>query len=102
MAAVCEMCGQVWQGVTLGKMFHCRPRKALKRKEKKRDAVKQINKGERRCECGQLATVYDAWSTPICVGCEEKEKINQRNFSNSSGCNSATYSVRMPKWGKES
>ena len=100
MAAVCEMCGQVWQGVTLGKMFHCRPRKALKRKEKKLDAV-QINKGERRCECGQLATVYDAWSTPICVGCEEKEKINQRNFSKGSACNSVAYAVRMPRWGKE-
>jgi hypothetical protein len=99
MAAVCEMCGKIWAGVTLGKMFHCTPRKALKRKEKKRDAV-QIDKGERRCECGQLATVYDAWSTPICVGCEEKEKINQRNFSKGSGCNSGTYEVRMPRWGK--
>ena len=101
MSAICEMCGQVWSGGNLGKLWHCRSVKAVKPKVKKRDSV-QVDKGERRCECGQLATVYDAWSTPICVGCEEKEKINQRNFSNSSGCNSATYAVRMPKWGKES
>jgi hypothetical protein len=101
MGAVCDMCGKIWQGMTLGKMFHCTPRKALKIKEKKLDTV-QVNKGGKKCECGQLATVYGAWSTPICVGCKEKEKINQRNFSNSSACNSATYEVRMPRWGKES
>ena len=100
MSAICEICGGVWQGANLGKMFHCRSTKE-KIKVKKRDLV-QVNKGERRCECGQLATVYDAWQTPICVGCEEKEKINQRNFSNSSRCNSGTYAVRMPRWGKES
>jgi len=96
MAAVCEMCGKIWQGVTLGKMFHCRPRKALKRKKKHVE--------EKRCECGEIATTFSAVTShlaKVCQRCHDCEKKNQRNFSNGSDCNSATYAVRMPRWGKE-
>lgn len=97
---MCEMCGQVWAGVTLGRMFHCRPRKALKRKEKKREDAKQIDKGEKRCECGQPATTFSAvtsHSDKVCQRCHDCEKINQRNFSKGSDSIGATYKVRMPR-----
>ena len=94
------MCGGVWHGATLGKMFHCRSRKSLKIKEKKRDAVKQIDKGERRCECGELATTTSAVTSrkdPVCQRCYDCEKINQRNFGKGSDSIGATYNVRMPR-----
>ena len=94
------MCGGVWAGASLGRMFHCRPRKALKRKEKKRDGVQQIDKGEKRCECGELATTTSAVTSrkdPVCQRCYDCEKINQRNFAKGSDSIGATYKVRMPK-----
>ena len=94
------MCGSVWAGASLGRMFHCRPRKALKIKEKKRDAVKQIDKGERRCECGQIATTTSAvtsHSDPVCQRCHDCEKINQRNFGKGSDSIATIYKVRMPR-----
>lgn len=100
MTANCEMCGQVWAGASLGKMFHCRPRKALATKEKKRDAVQQIDKGERWCECGELATTFSAVTShndKVCQRCHDCEKINQRNFGKGSGCNPTTYKVRIPR-----
>ena len=100
MSEICEMCGGVWAGASLGRMFHCRPRKALKIKEKKRDAVKQIDKGGRRCECGQPATTFSAVTSrtdPVCQRCHDCEKKNQRNFGKGSDSIGVIYKVLMPK-----
>ena len=98
--ATCEMCGKVWGGATLGKMFHCRPLKPVVRVVKKRDIVQEKN--EQRCECGNLATTFSAGnaSVRICQRCRDCESQGHRGGTDSPSIGN-TYNVRLPRWGKE-
>ena len=97
--ATCEMCGQVWGGATLGKMFHCRPLKPAIRAERKRGIVREKN--EHRCECGNLATTFSAGnaSVKICQRCRDCESQGHRGTTSTLSVGE-TYNVRLPKWGK--
>lgn len=100
MSAICAMCGQVWGGATLGKLWHCRSVKAVKPKARKREIVQVKEKQKSMCECGQIATTTSAvtsHSDKVCQRCHDCEKINQRNFGKGSDSIGATYKVRMPK-----
>ena len=80
MSAICAMCGQVWGGATLGKLWHCRSVKAVKPKVKKREIVQVKVEQKSMCECGQIATTTSA--------------VTSHSGSDSIG---ATYKVRMPR-----
>jgi hypothetical protein len=98
--ATCEMCGQVWGGATLGKMFHCRALKPVVPAKRKRDIVREKN--ERRCECGNLATTFSAGNAfvKICQRCRDCESQGHRGGTNSPSIGDI-YNVRLPSWGKE-
>ena len=98
MSAVCTVCGKVWGGPTLGKMFHCKPLKPVRIKQKKSDLPAVIN-DQKMCECGSVATTTSAVSSrpdPVCQRCHDCE-LGGYTINHPKPTTDHTYAVRLPR-----
>lgn len=95
MSEICEMCGSIWGGATIGKLWHCRSVKPVKPKAKKREIVQVKN--ERMCECGSVAMIDSPLepSSKICQRCRDCESAGY-SLTHRDGLYGKSYSVNLP------
>ena len=90
MKHICEVCGKVWGGPTLGRLYHCDSATIAKidqTKEQPHKVEKIAGKvlGRIVCECGQPAVRASS--------CDTGAKVCQRCYD----CEFGGYSIRPPK-----
>ena len=90
MKHICEVCGKVWGGPTLGRLYHCDSATIAKidqTKEQPHKVEKIAGKvlGRIVCECGQ--------PTVRASSCDTGAKVCQRCYD----CEFGGYSIRPPK-----
>ena len=90
MKHICEVCGKVWGGPTLGRLYHCDSATIAKidqTKEQPHKVEKIAGKvlGRIVCECGQ--------PTVRASSCDTGAKVCQRCYD----CEIGGYSIRPPK-----
>ena len=90
MSAACDVCGKVWGGPTLGRLYHCDSATIAKidqTKEQPHKVEKIAGKvlGRIVCECGQ--------PTVRASSCDTGAKVCQRCYD----CEFGGYSIRPPK-----
>ena len=90
MSAVCQVCGAVWAGATLGRLYHCDSKTrakidATKAQPYKVEKIAGKVLGRTVCECGQPAVRPSS--------CDTSAKVCQRCFD----CEIGGYSVKPVK-----
>ena len=90
MKHICEVCGKVWGGPTLGRLYHCDSATIAKidqTKEQPHKVEKIAGRvlGRIVCECGQ--------PTVRASSCDTGAKVCQRCYD----CEFGGYSIRPPK-----
>ena len=105
MSAVCKVCGAVWAGPSLGRLYHCDSETIHKIDQSAEQPYKVKQIGERLsgrtvCECGQTAvrpSSCDARSS-VCQRCYQCE-IGGYGSRLAKSTGVETYAVRLPSWG---
>jgi len=90
VSAVCQVCGAVWAGPTLGRLYHCDSKTrakidATKAQPYKVEKIAGKVLGRTVCECGQPAVRPSS--------CDTSAKVCQRCFE----CEIGGYSVKPVK-----
>jgi hypothetical protein len=103
MSAVCQVCGKVWAGPTLGRINHCDSKTRAKIDATKAQPYKVEKAGERLsgrtvCECGQEAVRASSCDTSsrVCQRCYDCE-IGGYSIRPAKARADHTYKVRLPR-----
>ena len=103
MSAVCQVCGAVWGGPTLGRLNHCdsatRPKiDATKAQPYKVEKIAGKVLGRTVCECGQPAVRPSSCDTgaKVCQRCYDCE-LGGYSVRPVKATPDHTYRVRLPK-----